>query len=123
MTGRKFAVDSCESIFGAPDAEGDRRLPPPERVRPNVDTAGTPSPTCMTTLDVREIPPVDRHPTIHDAFDALEPGETLTIVNDHEPKPLFYEFQAEVGSFDADGYTVEQVETAKFVAEFPKREA
>ncbi|MFC6717815.1 DUF2249 domain-containing protein [Natrialbaceae archaeon GCM10025810] len=76
----------------------------------------------MTTLDVREIPPVNRHPTIHDAFDELEPGETLTIVNDHEPKPLFYEFQAEVESFDVDGYEVERVEPQKFVAKFPKRE-
>ena len=74
----------------------------------------------MTRLDVRDIPPVDRHPTIHDAFDALEPGDTLTIINDHEPKPLFYEFQAEVESFDADQYTVEQIEKHKFVAEFPK---
>ncbi|WP_276256104.1 DUF2249 domain-containing protein [Halomontanus rarus] len=75
----------------------------------------------MTTLDVRTIPPVDRHPTIHDAFDELEAGETLTIVNDHEPKPLFYEFQAEVETFDADGYEVDRVENGKFVAKFPKR--
>ncbi|MFC7212705.1 DUF2249 domain-containing protein [Saliphagus sp. GCM10025308] len=75
----------------------------------------------MTTLDVRSIPPVDRHPTIHDAFDELEAGETLTIINDHEPKPLFYEFQAEVDEFDVDGYAVEQAEAGKFVAEFPKR--
>ena len=77
----------------------------------------------MTELDVREIPPVDRHPTIHDAFDELDPGEALTIVNDHEPKPLFYEFQAEVESFDAEAYEVEKVDDAKFVATFPKVEA
>ncbi|OIB59074.1 DUF2249 domain-containing protein [Natrialba sp. SSL1] len=75
----------------------------------------------MTTLDVRSIPPVDRHPKIHDAFEALEPGETLTIINDHEPKPLFYEFQAEVPAFDADSYAVERAADEKFVAEFPKR--
>ena len=74
----------------------------------------------MPELDVREIPPAARHPQIHDAFDALEPGETLTIVNDHEPKPLFYEFQAEVATFDADGYAVEQADEGKFVATFPK---
>ena len=77
----------------------------------------------MTRLDVRDIPPVNRHPKIHDAFEALEPGETLTIVNDHEPKPLFYEFQAEVDAFDADGYEVERVDTEEFVARFPKVEA
>ncbi|MFP9191062.1 DUF2249 domain-containing protein [Natronosalvus vescus] len=75
----------------------------------------------MTTLDVRSIPPVDRHPTIHDAFAELEAGESLTIINDHEPKPLFYEFQAEVPTFDADGYTVDQPEPGRFVAEFPKQ--
>ena len=75
----------------------------------------------MTRLDVRDVPPVNRHPAIHEAFEALDPGETLTIVNDHEPKPLFYEFQAEVEAFDADGYAVEQVADGEFVAEFPKR--
>ncbi|WP_049923304.1 DUF2249 domain-containing protein [Halopiger djelfimassiliensis] len=76
----------------------------------------------MTRLDVRDIPPVNRHPKIHEAFADLEPGETLTIVNDHEPKPLFYEFQAEVESFDADGYEVEKVGSEEFVAHFPKRD-
>ena len=77
----------------------------------------------MTKLDVRDVPPMNRHPKIHDAFEALEPGETLTIVNDHEPKPLFYEFRAEVERFDADGYEVERVAPDEFVARFPKREA
>ncbi|ELZ02106.1 DUF2249 domain-containing protein [Natrialba aegyptia] len=75
----------------------------------------------MTTLDVRELPPADRHPKIHAVFDELDPGESLTLVNDHEPKPLFYEFKAEVDAFDADGYTVERVDAEQFVAEFPKR--
>lgn len=74
-----------------------------------------------TTLDVREMPPSDRHPEIHRAFDALESGETLTIINDHEPKPLFYEMQAEVEAFDADGYEVERRGANEFVAAFPKK--
>ena len=75
----------------------------------------------MTELDVRSIPPAERHPTIYETFQSMESGEVLTIINDHEPKPLFYEFQAEVDSFDADGYVVEEVESGKFVAEFPKK--
>ena len=75
----------------------------------------------MTTMDVREIPPFERHAKIHEAFGRLDSGESLTIVNDHEPKPLFYEFQAEVEAFDADGYRVEQRAVDEFVAEFPKR--
>lgn len=73
-----------------------------------------------TTLDVRDVPPAERHDQIHDAFAALSSGETLTIVNDHEPTPLFYEMQAEVNAFDDDGYTVEQRGPAEYVAEFPK---
>lgn len=82
--------------------------------------AGAQPPIDMPTLDVREIPPVDRHPTIHETFAAMDPGETLTIVNDHEPKPLYYEMAAEVPEFDADAYQVEQAGPAKFVAAFPK---
>ena len=74
-----------------------------------------------TILDVRDVPPAERHPKIHAAFEDLAGGEPLTIVNDHEPKPLFYEFQAEVERFDADGYEVEQVDTNEFRARFPKR--
>ena len=48
-----------------------------------------------TTIDVREIAPRLRHPLIFDTFDALATGEALLLVNDHDPKPLFYQFQAE----------------------------
>lgn len=73
------------------------------------------------TLDVRDVPPKDRHPKIHDAFASLDSGEALTLVNDHDPRPLFYEFQAEVSSFDADGYEVEQRGEDEFVATLPKK--
>jgi uncharacterized protein (DUF2249 family) len=75
----------------------------------------------QTTLDLRDVPPPERHPKIHDAFADLESGEVLAIVNDHDPKPLFYEFQAEVEAFDAENYTVEQRGPDEFVAELPKR--
>ncbi len=48
-----------------------------------------------TTVDVREIIPRERHPLIFRTFDALAPGETFLLVNDHDPKPLYYQFQAE----------------------------
>jgi uncharacterized protein (DUF2249 family) len=73
------------------------------------------------TIDVREIPPAERHPKIHDAFEDLDSGETLELVNDHEPKPLFYELQAEVPEFDADAYEVEKRGPTEFVARFPKK--
>jgi len=71
-------------------------------------------------LDLRDVPPRERHPLIHETFASLASGETLRIVNDHDPKPLFYEFQAEVEAFDADGYTVSEEGPAEFVADLPK---
>lgn len=47
------------------------------------------------TLDVRALAPRDRHTRIFATFDALRPGEALRLVNDHDPKPLKYQFAAE----------------------------
>jgi uncharacterized protein (DUF2249 family) len=78
---------------------------------------------CMPveTVDVRDVPPSERHPRIHAAFEALESGDALELINDHEPKPLFYEFQAEVETFDPEGYEVEQRGPDEFVATLPKK--
>jgi uncharacterized protein (DUF2249 family) len=40
------------------------------------------------TLDIRAIPPVQRHPLIFQRLEALAPGESFVLVNDHDPKPL-----------------------------------
>ena len=54
-----------------------------------------------TTVDVRAIAPRDRHPLIFGKFDALAPGESLELVNDHDPRPLYHQFEAESpGAFD-----------------------
>ncbi len=46
-------------------------------------------------LDVREIAPRVRHPLIFQTFDGLASGESFVLVNDHDPKPLYYQFAAE----------------------------
>lgn len=46
-------------------------------------------------LDVRIIPPREKHPSIFRTFDALASGETFVLVNDHDPFPLRYQFEAE----------------------------
>lgn len=46
-------------------------------------------------LDLRQIPVWDRHERIFQEWDALKSGETLRIINDHDPKPLHYQFEAE----------------------------
>jgi uncharacterized protein (DUF2249 family) len=48
-----------------------------------------------TTVDVRTIVPRERHPLIFRTFDGLAPGEAFELVNDHDPKPLFYQFNHE----------------------------
>lgn len=53
------------------------------------------------TVDVRQTPPSQRHPMIFGTFEALEPGQSFELVNDHDPKPLYYQFQAErTGQFE-----------------------
>ena len=46
-------------------------------------------------LDVREIAPRVRHPLIFSTFDELKSGDSFVLVNDHDPKPLYYQFEAE----------------------------
>lgn len=49
----------------------------------------------IVTLDVREMPPRQRHPTIFGMLDALKTGDSLRLINDHDPAPLRYQLQAE----------------------------
>lgn len=44
----------------------------------------------MRTLIVTTIPPRDRHPLIFKTFDELSKDEALVLVNNHDPKPLYY---------------------------------
>mgnify|MGYP006276749719 CR=1 FL=1 len=74
----------------------------------------------MPEIDVRELPPKERHPKIMDAFESLESGDALTLINDHDPKPLYYEMQAEREGFDADGYEVRKEGPERCVATLPK---
>lgn len=46
-------------------------------------------------LDVRSIAPRERHTRIFDTFADLQPAQAFVLVNDHDPKPLYYQFQAE----------------------------
>lgn len=49
----------------------------------------------IVELDVRVIPPRDKHPKIFQTFDSLNSGEVLLIINDHDPRPLKYQFEFE----------------------------
>ncbi|HEX6515692.1 MAG TPA: DUF2249 domain-containing protein [Nocardioidaceae bacterium] len=59
--------------------------------------------TVDPTLDVRTEPPARRHTLILDTYQALAPGGGFELVNDHDPKPLYYQFDAEYnGQFTWD---------------------
>ena len=49
----------------------------------------------MTELDIRPVVPREKHPTIMKAFDDLQNGEAFQLINDHDPVPLYYQFNAE----------------------------
>jgi len=46
-------------------------------------------------LDVRSEVPARRHELIFEHYFALSAGESFLLVNDHDPKPLYYQFAAE----------------------------
>ena len=51
--------------------------------------------TEISTLDVRNMVPRERHPTIFARLDALKQGDILRLINDHDPAPLRYQLLAE----------------------------
>lgn len=54
--------------------------------------------TAENLLNVSLLEPRRKHPTIFERFDALEEGTSLTILNDHDPKPLYYQMLGERGN-------------------------
>ncbi len=68
--------------------------------------AGTPT-GVEPELDVRRFPHGQRHDVIFTTFDALGPGTAFVLVNDHDPKPLRYQFEAQ----HAGGYSWDYLET------------
>lgn len=51
-------------------------------------------------IDAREYPSKEKHPAIFNTFESLNIGDTMELINDHNPKPLMYEFKIErAGTF------------------------
>src|SRR5699024_6484114 len=46
-------------------------------------------------LDVRADIPARRHELIFETYHGLAVGDAFVLVNDHDPKPLYYQFAAE----------------------------
>ena len=61
------------------------------------DSAAEEAPAPAAELDVRDLPPAERHERIFEAYADLDEGEGFVLVNDHDPKPLYHQFDAEAG--------------------------
>ncbi len=57
-------------------------------------------------VNVPDIEPRLKHPTIFRVFDSLGPGESMIIHNDHDPRPVYYQLIGERG----DVFTWEYLE-------------
>ena len=42
-----------------------------------------------------DLEPRERHLQIIETFDQLKQGEGMELTNDHDPKPLYYQFMVE----------------------------
>lgn len=74
-----------------------------------------------SAIDLRAITPRDRHAFIFGRFDALQPGQSLALINDHNPQPLRAQFdELAAGQFDwtalESGPTVWRVEITRIGA-------
>lgn len=49
----------------------------------------------VNEFDVRPYSPTVRHEMFYQAFADIKPGEAFEFVNDHDPKPLYYQMKAE----------------------------
>lgn len=49
----------------------------------------------VNQIDVRSLVPAQRHEKIFQLVDELMPGTSFVLVNDHDPKPLYYQLEAE----------------------------
>lgn len=46
-------------------------------------------------VDVRTLVPAERHRKIFELVNQLAPSASFVLVNDHDPKPLYYQLEAE----------------------------
>lgn len=55
----------------------------------------TQSASATSEIDVRSLVPAQRHAKIFELVGQLAPGSSFVLVNDHDPKPLYYQLEAE----------------------------
>lgn len=87
----RFQLDTghrLEWAYAHPDAEP-RQL---------TVTVGEPfESTAVPEIDVRDLKPHRRHDVLTTIFGDLGPAEAVVLINDHDPKPLYYELRSMYG--------------------------
>jgi uncharacterized protein (DUF2249 family)/hemerythrin-like domain-containing protein len=78
---RSFSPEEWEKVRGQSDAIGYCRFTPEPQLQPVV-------------LDMRSVPLLKRQARILSAWRQLPSGALLRLINDREPRPLYYLFQA-----------------------------
>lgn len=78
--------------------------------------------TVVSEIDVRTIPPFERHAKIFGQFDELQVGQSLVITNDHNPVPLKLQLEGRKPgqvqwTYLQDGPDLWRVEISKVKAE------
>ena len=74
------------------------------------------SPDAIYPFDARGVAKRFRHAAIFGALDALQPGETMRFVNDHDPLPLLQQLQSRYG--EGVSITYRQREPGAIVIDF-----
>ncbi|MCM3634586.1 DUF2249 domain-containing protein [Paenibacillus camelliae] len=70
------------------------------------------------TINATEYPPHLKHKVIFETFNKLNAGEAMLLINDHDPKPLRFQFESMYeGQYDWEyvqqGPTLFQVKISK----------
>ena len=50
--------------------------------------------TFAATVNATEYPPHLKHKVIFETFEGLKTSEAMLLINDHDPRPLRYQFEA-----------------------------
>jgi len=67
--------------------------------------------TFAAVVNATEYPPHLKHKVIFETFNSLQPAEAMLLINDHDPKPLRFQFE----SMHAGQFSWEYVEQGPVV--------
>ncbi|HQR03218.1 MAG: DUF2249 domain-containing protein [Proteobacteria bacterium] len=90
--------DSFRQKYGEKHLWSVQRDEPGNYVAHIFKKAGRPTEERITVVaqhDARPYEPAMRHEIFFTAFNSLRPGEAFVFINDHDPKPLYYQIEAE----------------------------